>query len=144
MEDSAIISYRSKIDSQFQVFVVYKDYEKYDIIKEMLERCNGSLAALQVNTTNIYIDGEAIEELSADQMLAIEAHEIAHYRLKHPAGLSEDLEIEADLFAISLLELDGYFEAANYLKDRLNEFYDIDFSEFDSEWNESENENFSF
>ena len=138
MEDASIISYRSKIDSQFQVFVVYKEHEHYDFIREMLYKCNNSIAALQVNTTNIYIDGESIEDLTADQLLAIEAHEIAHYKLKHPAGVSEDLEIEADLFAISLLELDGYFEAAKYLKQRLNDLYDIDFDEFDSEWNESE------
>jgi len=138
MEDASVISYRSKIDNRFQIFVVYKEYEHYDTIKEMLDRCNDSIAALQVNTTNIYIDGESIEELTAEQMLAIEAHEIAHYQLKHPAGVSEDLEIEADLFAISLLELDGYFEAAKYLKQRLNDLYDIDFDEFDSEWNESD------
>lgn len=136
MDTTGIVAYNSKINPDFQVFVVYSDSNQYSEIKEYLTKLNNSIGALMTGTKNIFIDGERVtdDNIDSDQLLAIEAHEIAHSMLGHEGGVDETSEKEADLLAISLLDMDGHNRAAGFLKDRLKELYNIDYSQFEIEF----------
>jgi len=134
-----IISYPSKIDSQFTVMIIYKDHELYNDLKFQLTELHNSIAALQVSTKNIIIDGEEVArlKLTPNDLLAIEAHEIAHSLLGHGPGCpgsDEESEKEADLLGIALLEIAGHTEASEVLKDKLEALYQIDYRQFESEF----------
>ena len=137
-QEQHVVAYTSKINPEFNVFVVYKEYEGYKTIKDSLEKMNSSIGALWVGTKNIFIDGEAItdDNIDQDHLMAMEAHEIAHSMLNHEAGVDENSEKEADLFGIALLELSGFNRAASFLKDRLKDLYNIDYAAFDKEFDE--------
>lgn len=131
-----IISYPSKIDSQFTVMIIYKDHELYNDLKWQLTELHNSIAALQVSTKNIIIDGEEVArlKLTPNDLLAIEAHEIAHSLIGHGPGSDEESEKEADLLGIALLEIAGHTEASEVLKDKLEALYGIDYRQFESEF----------
>jgi len=135
-----IVTYNSVINPEYQIFVVYSDSDKYQSIKNALQSMNNSIGALWVGTKNIFVDGERLvdENIDTDQLLAIEAHEIAHSMLGHGAGVDEQSEKEADLFAIALLDMDKHTRAASFLKDRMKDLYGIDYTAFEEEWNESD------
>lgn len=136
MEEIGVIAYKSKINPDYQVHIVYNNYAEYDLIKKSLSEMNNSIGALWVGTKNIFIDGEAIADnlIDQDQLLAIEAHEIAHSLLGHESGIDEQSEKEADLFAIALLEMDNHIRAASFLKDRMKDLYGIDYAAFEKEY----------
>jgi len=140
-----IIAYNSVINPEYQIFVVYSDSDEYQSIKAALQSMNNSIGALWVGTKNIFVDGERLvdENIDTDQLLAIEAHEIAHSMLGHDAGVDEQFEKEADLFAIALLDMDKHTRAAEFLKDRMKDLYGIDYAAFEEEWNESDAEDLS-
>jgi hypothetical protein len=135
-----IIAYNSVINPEYQIFVVYSDSDEYQSIKAALQSMNNSIGALWVGTKNIFVDGERLvdESIDTDQLLAIEAHEIAHSMLGHDSGVDEQSEKEADLFAIALLDMDKHTRAASFLKDRMKDLYGIDYTAFEEEWNESD------
>jgi len=136
---SDIIVKESRINPEFKVFIVYKEHESYASIKQSLELLNNSIAAIDLQSKSIFIDGERVidELIDEDQLLAIEAHEVAHYMLGHDVEINDESEKEADLFAIAMLDQDGWHRASSFLKDRLKEFYGIDYSAFEQEWEES-------
>ena len=136
IQDTSVITYKSKIDPSYTVFIVYKEYEHYNVVKEMLTRSQDSIAVLQIGTKNIYVDGEIISEdmYTEDHLLAIEAHEIAHSILGHVTGVNVSSEKEADLFATLMLRNRNMTEAADLLIDRLRSLYGIDYYTFDSAW----------
>ena len=74
--------------------------------------------------------------IDSDQILALEAHEIAHSLLGHKAGTDEQSEIEANLFAIAMLDMDGYERASDYLKDKLLVDSGIAYEDFETEFNQ--------
>lgn len=137
--NQSIVAYNSVVDPTYQVFVVFAEHETYNEVSNALKSMNNSIAALWVGTKNIFVDGERCiaEKLTKEQMIAIEAHEIAHSMLDHKAGIDEQAEKEADLLAIALLETFGHKKSAVLIKERLKELYNIDYSEFEKEWNES-------
>jgi len=139
-QEQHVVAYTSKINPEFNVFVVYKEYEGYKTIKDSLEKMNSSIGALWVGTKNIFIDGEAItdDNIDQDHLMAMEAHEIAHSMLNHEAGVDENSEKEADLFGIALLELSGFNRAASFLKDRLKDLYNIDYAAFEAEFEDGD------
>jgi hypothetical protein len=136
MDTTGIIAYSSRINPDFQVFVVYSDSEQYSEIHEYLTKLNNSIGALMIGTKSIFIDGERVTDdcIDVDQLLAIEAHEIAHSMLGHEGGVDESAEKEADLLAVTLLDMDGYTRASGFLKDRLNDLYGIDYRQFEVEF----------
>lgn len=138
-QEQSMVSYQSTISPDFTVFVIYKEHDRYKEIKDSLEKMNNSIGVLLVGTKNIFIDGEAVaeQEIDRDQLLAIEAHEIAHSMLTHEAGIDEQSEKEADLLGIALLEMSGLQRAASFLKDRMKELYNIDYAAFEEEFDES-------
>jgi len=137
-QEQSIVSYQSTINPDFTVFVIYKEHGRYKEIKDSLEKMNNSIGVLLVGTKNIFIDGEAVaeQEIDRDQLLAIEAHEIAHSMLNHEAGIDEHSEKEADLLGIALLEMSDLQRAASFLKDRMKELYGIDYAAFEEEFDE--------
>jgi len=136
-EDKDMKVYQSEINSDYTVHIVYKESPAYIDIKKSLDDIN-SVGALQVGTKNIYIDGESIidNNIDEDQILALEAHEIAHSILGHAAGFDEQSEIEANLFAISILDMDGYERAAEYLKEKLMLDCGVSYEDFETEFND--------
>lgn len=139
-QEQHVVTYTSKINPEFTVFIVYKEYEGYKAIKDSLEKLNNSIGALWVGTKNIFIDGEAIADQSIDydHLLALEAHEIAHSMLGHKSGIDIQSEKEADLFGIALLDMHGFERASSILKDRMKELYNIDYASFEKEWEDQE------
>jgi hypothetical protein len=135
MQDPDIKIYPSRIDENYTVHIVYKESELYESIKKELDEIK-SVGALRVGTKNIYIDGEAVidNNVDEDQILALEAHEIAHSMLGHEAGMDEQSEIEANLFGISILDMSGFDRAAEYLKEKLKQDSGIDYEDFEVEF----------
>jgi len=132
-----IWSYQSKIDPSYTVSILFKTHELYNDIKVQLNNVNNSIAALQIGTKNILVDGEEILKLklTQDDIYAIEAHEIAHSIIGHGPGTDEESEKEADLLGIALLEINGLMDAAEVLKDKLFRMYNIDYRQFEQEFN---------
>ena len=129
--------YQSELNSEFTVHILYNGHPDYAVIKEGLDEIK-SVGALWVGTKDIYIDGESVTDnnVDEDQILALEAHEIAHSLLGHKAGIDVQSEIEANLFGIALLEMDGYDRAAEYLKDKLIVDSGIAYEDFETEFNQ--------
>jgi hypothetical protein len=129
--------YQSELNSEFTVHILYDGHTDYAVIKEALDEIK-SVGALWVGTKDIYIDGESIidNNIDSDQILALEAHEIAHSLLGHKAGTDEQSEIEANLFAIAMLDMDGYERASDYLKDKLLVDSGIAYEDFETEFKE--------
>jgi hypothetical protein len=129
--------YQSELNSEFTVHILYDGHTDYAVIKEALDEIK-SVGALWVGTKDIYIDGESIidNNIDSDQILALEAHEIAHSLLGHKAGTDEQSEIEANLFAIAMLDMDGYERASDYLKDKLLVDSGIAYEDFETEFNQ--------
>jgi hypothetical protein len=136
-QDKNIKIYQSQLDENYTVHIIYKESPEYNDIKKSLDEIE-SVGALWVGTKNIYIDGESIidNNIDEDQILALEAHEIAHSMLGHQAGRDNQSEIEANLFAISLLDMDGYERASEYLKEKLKQDSGVDYEDFETEFSQ--------
>lgn len=115
MED--IISGVSKIDNAFQMYIVYSAYDQYDQLKPLFDQHGYAFLPTDGNKT-FYVDGEALEELTTDQFYAIQAHEIAHFVLKHTGHYTEEQEKEADVAGVAILNKLGFKGAAKALEDR--------------------------
>jgi hypothetical protein len=129
--------YQSELNSEFTVHILYNGHPDYAVIKEGLDEIK-SVGALWVGTKDIYIDGESVTDnnVDEDQILALEAHEIAHSLLGHKAGMDDQSEIEANLFGIAMLDMDGYERAAEYLKDKLLVDSGIAYEDFETEFSQ--------
>ena len=97
-----IISFESQIDPAYNVSVVYREYERYDELADIMGKFGDTIALLNLNTNHIFVDGEKLTDLNFDHLLAIQAHEICHSVLRHSPGISEAEEIEADLHETKL------------------------------------------
>lgn len=114
-----VVASKSQIDSAFKLFVVYSDYEKYDVFLPLFNQHGHGF--MEPGKKNIWIDGESLENLTMDHLLAIQAHEIAHYKLKHKGEYSMKQEIEADVEGYKILKKLGHLDAAELLKARIKE-----------------------
>lgn len=134
-QDNNIIAYKSTINPEFDVLIIYADHEQYNEVTSDLRKMN-SIGALQVGSKTIIIDGEYVTDhnIDKDQILAIEAHEIAHSMLNHNPGYNKEAEKEADLLAVALLNTFEYNRAAEYIKERLLDLYGIDYSAFEEQY----------
>jgi hypothetical protein len=118
MKEQDIIGFKSPIDENFDVIVIYSENEKYSQFKSFMNAAEENIAALLIGENKILVDGEALKEINLDQFKAVQAHEICHSILDH-TGVSEHDEIEADLTAIHLLLELGELEASRLLAERL-------------------------
>ncbi len=91
------------------VGIIYKDDYRYEVLKPLFDKYGPGFTDTKIGC--IFIDGEA--ELNKDELKWIEAHEVAHIRLKHNMGDrdAED-EYEADSQAKLYLLEHGYKKSA--------------------------------
>jgi len=117
-----IVAGKSAIDKSFKMFVIYSDAENYSSVFKPIFDSHG-LGFLIPGKKQMYIDGESLEDLTYDHLLAIQAHEIAHYRLKHKGNYSEKQELEADVEGYKILVDGGHDMAAVILRQRIEDHY---------------------
>lgn len=117
-----IVAGKSEIDKSFKMFVIYADANDYNSVYKPIFNSHG-LGFLIPGKKQMYIDGEALEELTYDHLLAIQAHEIAHYRLKHKGSYSEKQELEADVEGYKILVDGNHDMAALILRQRIEDHY---------------------
>jgi hypothetical protein len=119
-----IITFASRVNPEFSVLVIYKEFINYPLVKQSLEGLDNSIGALMPGQKVILIDGERIQEegLNDNHVLAIEAHEIAHELLGHDGERNQSHEREADELAIKILRSLGRKEAADLLIEREETF----------------------
>ena len=117
-----LVAGKSEIDKSFQMFVVYSEHENYASDFAPIFKSHG-LGFLIPGKKQIYIDGESLGDLTYDHLLAIQAHEISHYKLKHKGNYSEKQELEADVEGYKILVDGNYTKAALILRKRIKEHY---------------------
>ena len=94
------------------VGIIGKDDYRYEVLKPLFEKYGYGFT--DTNIGCVFIDGEA--GLSKDELKWVEAHEVAHIRLKHKMDErdAED-EYEADVFAKLYLTKYGYDKASKLI-----------------------------
>lgn len=117
-----IVAGKSTIDKSFQMFIVYPEYPDYNTVFKALFNSHG-VGFLIPGKKQMYIDGVQMENLTKDHFLAIQAHEISHYRLSHEGNYSEDDELEADVEGYKILVDMKHRKAAQILRQRIKDFY---------------------
>jgi hypothetical protein len=126
--ENGIASFRSQIDPDYIVFVIYKESERYPFFKDLFDGLDNSIGFLDFDSRLIFIDGET-DYLSPDHIIAIQAHEICHYVLQHNVDNDshDRMEIEADIASIEMLKCLNYDDSANLMCSRLTDRYGIIF-----------------
>ncbi len=125
--EPGLVVYKSKIDPDYMVFVIYEDNPIYPAIVEEMSEMK-TICVMDTSTNFMIIDGEAIGDLNPDHLLCIEAHEIAHAMLDQTELTEEDAEIESDLVGIFLLKTLGFNEASVILERRLYNQRGVEYS----------------
>lgn len=129
-ESAEPTAWKSKLDLDWTVIALWPEDSLYKDFAKIFNYLGIAFADLSLKT--IYIDGVIIESqnLTSDHILAIEAHEIAHFELEHSASkydranqYDERQEMEADWFGIRLLNLKNEVDAADLLEDRYELYY---------------------
>jgi hypothetical protein len=117
-------SRKSTIDSEWTVFIFD---EADDSSPKLLFEVYG-VAFADLKSKSIFIDDTAV--LSQNQILAIEAHEIAHGRLDHENRDIDQItqEKEADWLAHKILTEMSLVTPAQIISDRYSNHYDEDIS----------------
>jgi hypothetical protein len=115
--------FRSEFDSTLEVAIMGKDDFRYDIMKPMFEEYGFGFIVPSFNL--IVIDGE--RKLGKVIHKFIEAHEVAHHKLKHNEQHNPTDEIEADRLAHSMLNSKGYIKSAELVVEKFKERHGIEF-----------------
>jgi hypothetical protein len=138
--ENGITTFRSQIDNDYIVFIVYNDSDKYEFFRSIFESMEGTVAFLDFDRKLIFIDGE-VPGLSVDHVMAIQAHEICHYVLQHDniQNSVDRMEIEADIASIEILNSMNYLKSADLMRGRLLDRYGIEFTESSIDFILSEN-----
>ena len=74
MPNKSVILYKSSINSNVEVLVVYPDHPSYELMKENIFNSKKSVSIPELN--RIIIDGK---NLSSKQLLALERKEIENF-----------------------------------------------------------------
>jgi hypothetical protein len=127
-----IISYESKFDNDFDVYVLYpEDGECYTQFKKLIPPSD--IAFTVINHKIIMINGEKISELTNEHLEFIECHEISHHLLNHTSSIDCELdEMEADYGAYLILNKFNLSNAAEIVKQYWPERHNyVSFDEFE-------------
>jgi len=124
---NGLFVYNSRIDPDYQVFVIYEENDLYPQISEEMDRMD-TICIMDIKTNFMIIDGEAIAGMDMDHLLCIESHEIAHVLLDQSGLSEEEAEIESDLVGIFILETMGFEKASMILKKRLYDLRDVEYT----------------
>jgi Zn-dependent peptidase ImmA (M78 family) len=114
--------FQSEFHASIPVNIIGKDDYRYDVLKVVFNQYG--FGFMLPNDNLIVIDGEA--GLSKAELKWVEAHEVAHYILRHSQTNPND-EIEADTLAYKLLIGNGYHKAAQLVKNKFKERHGIEF-----------------
>ena len=109
---------KSKILDGYSLAIVYPEDEQYELLEPLFKTYG--LAVTETRSNVIYVDGKGFDENNYDNshLEAIDAHEIAHIILRHGGeNINQQEEIEADYFAILLLNALNNKESAKLLMD---------------------------
>lgn len=126
--DDGLIAYKSRIDPNYLVFILYKEHKHYEKLMEEM-RLRDTLCIMDTSTNFMVIDGESLDGMSMDHLLCIESHEIAHVLLDQSGLSEEEAEIESDLVGIFILEKMGFEKSSMILKKRLYDLRDVEYTE---------------
>lgn len=121
MLDNNLILTKSPIDYNFTVGIIFKEHNKYKYFKPLFK--THGMAIMRSKKKIFFINGESLKKYSYNHLLAVQAHEIAHYILKHKEVKDKQSEKEADIAAIIILQKKEYNIAAKILKKRCNSLY---------------------
>ncbi len=100
----------SELDASIKMIITKKGDGLYSKAKHLFS-LHGE-AFLDIDSRKIYVDGEEAERegWTRDHYLFVQAHEIAHLKMKHtPENRDEPM---ADWYAVLLLKKKGYDDAA--------------------------------
>ncbi len=120
----------SKILDGYELIIVYPDDKEYKFFSSLFEIYG--LALTDPKSNIVYVDGGAFDKynLDNDHLTAIDAHEMAHVILNHGTGELDVIEeIEADYFAVLLLNASGYKDSADILIDEFSGRHGVSFEE---------------
>jgi hypothetical protein len=127
MEETQV-QYQSEFLPSITILVIFKEDEKYPLIKKFFREYGFGFLVPEKNL--VIIDGENfLEDLDIDVLKFIEAHEISHVLLKHSGPRDDKEELEADLGAYLLLKDKGHGESLKYLLNHFKERHGIRFDE---------------
>ena len=112
----------SRILDEYQIAIFYPEDKEYRFLQPLFKVYG--LAVTDARSTIVYVDGGAFDEynLDNDHLIAIDAHEMAHIILGHGVKEPNSIEeMEADYFAILILNAMNYGDAARLLIDDFSE-----------------------
>ena len=115
--------FKSEFNKDIVVSIIGKDDALYDLLKPLFNEYGYGFVA--PNQKLVFIDGG--KRLSKNTIKWIEAHEVAHIILGHKREKDSKDEIEADTLAHKLLIGNGYYKAAQLVKDKFAERHGIEF-----------------
>ena len=115
--------FRSEFDNDVLVNIIGKDDFRYDVVKPIFEQFG--FGFMVPTDFVVLINGE--QKLSKDVLKWIEAHEVAHFKLRHSEEKNESDEREADTLARLMLMKNGYHTAAQLVEDKFKERHGIEF-----------------
>ena len=98
-----VVAGKSEIDKSFKMFVIYSEADDYESVYKPIFNSHG-LGFLIPGKKQMYIDGESLEDLTYDHLLAIQ-------------------ELEADVEGYKTLIDGNYTEAARILRQRIEDHY---------------------
>lgn len=120
------ITYYSRFLPEVMISVVYKEYEKYKLLKQLFNEYG--FGFMVPNENLVIIDGEQIPP-QEDALYFIEAHEISHIILGHNGPRNEQDEMDADYGAFILLKKHGFKKSIkillNTFQERHNQKFDL-------------------
>jgi hypothetical protein len=125
---------KSKFSSKFMVLFLEHSDDAYIKLKPMFKKHGIAFK----HDTNIFIDIDNLKKQgwsSKDHILFIEAHEIAHYILKHTKS-SAHIEAEADYGGITLCKQHNMNKAAKLGLQQFEPRNKISFKKFDEKYGE--------
>ena len=102
--NTEVLPYPSRFFPSVDIMIVFKDYDNYDVLKTLFDEYGYGFYSPEDKT--IIINGEEFidSNLTFDDLVFVEAHEVTHLLLNHNGPRSQKDEIEADLGAYILLK----------------------------------------
>jgi len=104
LRNTEVLPYPSRFFPSVDIMIVFKDYDNYDVLKTLFDEYGYGFYSPEDKT--IIINGEEFidSNLTFDDLVFVEAHEVTHLLLNHNGPRSQKDEIEADLGAYILLK----------------------------------------
>jgi hypothetical protein len=129
-DDVDALQWNSIVDPAFKTQIIYPNNPAFKKMYDNYFKPLG-LAFLHFPTMTVFIDGQEFikDGYTTSHIYAVEAHEIAHYILKHDMSApSKEQEMAADVAGIQILNFLDHQVAKNLLITRFTSLYTGDYS----------------